>query len=222
MREWDRDVSEIASDNAVPFAETGQLSTRATRSNALWTDRTRNLPQLYRRARQLGLFSLLRGLYVRRSFSEAGVLSVAAGWPLPKVINKGGQVEIGNCGLFPGVRIECWEGAVVRVGKGTYLNRNAEIVAARSVTVGRDCKIARDVLIMDTDQHPVGPEPMVTKAVEIGDRVWIGSRAIVLKGVTIGHDSVIGAGAIVTKSVPPWSVVVGTAAHVIRSRESPE
>lgn len=171
----------------------------------------------YQRIRQLGLGNLLRGLYVRRSFSRAGILSVVAGWPLPKVMNTGGFVEIGNCGLFPGVRIECWKGAVVKIGKGTYLNRNTEIVAARSVIIGCDCKIARDVLIMDTDQHPIGGALMVPKPVEIGDRVWIGSRTIVLKGVVVGHDSVIGAGAIVTKSIPPHSLVVGQAARVVRT-----
>jgi acetyltransferase-like isoleucine patch superfamily enzyme len=179
------------------------------------------LPRLYRRVRQIGIMNVLRGLYVRRSCTRAGVLSVLAGWPLPKVINRGGLVEIDNCGLFPGVRIECWKGAVVRIGKGTYLNRNTEIVASVSVTIGRDCKIARDVLIMDTDQHSIGTKPLRNLPVEIGDRVWLGSRAIVLKGVTIGHDSVVGAGAVVTKSVPPHSLVVGMAAHVIRTLDQP-
>ena len=53
--------------------------------------------------------------------------------------------------------------------------------------------------------------------VVIEDRVWIGARAIILKGVQIGHDSVIGAGAIVTRSVPPYSVVVGPAARIVRT-----
>lgn len=161
--------------------------------------------------------SLLRGLIIRPACTRAGVLAVPAGWPLPNVINQGGTVEIGNCSLFPGVRIECWKGATVRVGKGTYLNRNTEIVAAVSVTIGRDCKIARDVLIMDTDQHAVSTGELRNLPVEIGDRVWLGSRAIILKGVSIGHDSVVGAGAVVTKSVPPYSLVVGPAAGVIRS-----
>ncbi len=170
----------------------------------------------WKRARHIGLWRLFLGLLLRRHCTKAGILSVVPGWPLPRIINLGGQVEIGNCGFFPGVRIECWEGAVLSIGKGTYLNRHVEIVAATSVTIGKDCKIARDVLIMDTDQHPLGAGPLVNKPVEIGDRVWVGSRAIVLKGVTIGHDSIVGAGAIVTKSVPPFSVVVGPAATVVR------
>ncbi len=170
----------------------------------------------WRRARQLGVFNICLGLLLRRHCTKAGILTVVAGWPLPKIINMDGCVEIDNCALYPGVRIECWRGAVVKIGKGTYLNRNTEIVAATSVTIGVDCKVARDVLIMDTDQHAVGSGGLVNKPVEIGDRVWIGSRAIVLKGVSIGHDSIVGAGAIVTKSVLPYSVIVGPAAKVLR------
>jgi RNA polymerase sigma-70 factor (ECF subfamily) len=76
----------------------------------------------------------------------------------------------------------------IRIGDGTYLNRNTEIVAARSVTIGRDCQIGRDVLIMDTDQHAMPGREMVIDPVVIEDRVWIGARAIILKGVRIGHE----------------------------------
>ncbi len=186
-----------------------------------WTSqangRFRGLTYSFRRIRELGALNLLLGLYLRRSFTKAGILMVHPGFPLPRVTNRGGHVEAGNCSFFPGVHIECWKGAAVRIGKGTYINRNTEIVASRAVTIGAGCMIARDVLIMDTDQHPVGGRALVSKPVEIGDRVWLGSRAIVLKGVTIGHDSIVGAGAIVTKSVPPHSVVVGPAATVIRT-----
>src|SRR5205085_10568491 len=116
-----------------------------------------------------------------------------------------------------GVRLECWSGGRIRIGTGTYLNRGVEIVAAGSVTIGRDCKIARDVIIMDTDQHSLPHGELVVRPVDIGDRVWIGARAMVLKGVHVGHDSVIGAGAIVTRSVPPHTTVVGPAAGVLRT-----
>ncbi len=179
--------------------------------------RKHSIGSAWRRALEIGLFDLFLGFLLRRSFTKAGVIQVTPGWPLPKVMNMGGRIEVDNCRFFPGVRIECWKGAIIKIGKGTYLNRNTELVAAGSITIGADCKIARDVMIMDTDQHPVGANALETKPVEIGDRVWLGSRVIILKGVTIGHDSIVGAGAIVTKSVPPHSVVVGPAARVIKN-----
>ncbi|MCT7584011.1 hypothetical protein N5U55_07790 [Aliarcobacter butzleri] len=50
----------------------------------------------------------------------------------------------------------------------------------------------------------------------IGDNVWIGESAMILKGVNVGKNSIIAAGAIVTKNVPPFSVVAGVPAKVIR------
>ena len=134
------------------------------------------------RIRAYGLVSHVLGLWLRTRFQKAGILVVRGGWPLPAIENRGGTIEVGNCGFFSGVRIECWPGAHIRIGTGTYLNRNTEIVAGGSVTIGRDCKIARDVIIMDTDQHEVAGVGLVVRPVSIEDRVWIGSRAMILKG----------------------------------------
>lgn len=184
-------------------------------------ERSRRSPlRLLKSLFRAGILDSFLGLWLRRSFSKAGVVLVTPGFPFPAVINQGGRIEVDYTRYYPGVRIECWKNAVVRIGRGTYLNRNTEIVAARSVQIGESCKIARDVLIMDTDQHAIDGKDLVAKPVEIGDRVWIGSRAIILKGVCLGHDSIVGAGAVVTKSVPPYSIVVGPAATVIRDRQA--
>src|SRR5262249_50513022 len=141
-----------------------------------------------------------------------GIVVVVDGFPLPHVRNLG-RIEVGNCAFYPGVRIECWKGALLRIGTGTYVNRGSEIVAAERVVIGRDCKIARDVIIMDTDQHPLPNGSLEARPVTIEDRVWLGARAIVLKGVTIGHDAVVGAGSVVTKDVPPLAIVAGVPAR---------
>jgi len=54
--------------------------------------------------------------------------------------------------------------------------------------------------------------------VVIGHDVWLGHNAIVMPGVTIGTGAAIGSGAVVTKDVPPYAVVVGVAARVLRMR----
>lgn len=55
--------------------------------------------------------------------------------------------------------------------------------------------------------------------VTIEDRVWIGFNAIILKGVTLGEGAIVAAGAVVTKDVPPYTVVAGNPAQVIRRLE---
>ncbi|MEH0972532.1 CatB-related O-acetyltransferase [Micromonospora sp. CPCC 205546] len=56
------------------------------------------------------------------------------------------------------------------------------------------------------------------RGVTIGDDVWVGTRAIILQGVTVGRGAVIGAGAVVTRPVPPYAIVAGNPARVIRLR----
>lgn len=53
--------------------------------------------------------------------------------------------------------------------------------------------------------------------VQIDNKVWIGFNAIILKGVAIGEGAIVAAGAVVTKDVPPYSVVAGNPARVIRT-----
>ena len=54
----------------------------------------------------------------------------------------------------------------------------------------------------------------------IGNDVWIGNRAMIKGGITIGDGAIIGAGAIVTKDVPPYAIMVGVPAKILRYRLS--
>ena len=57
------------------------------------------------------------------------------------------------------------------------------------------------------------------KPVVISNDVWIGARVIILPGVNIGEGSVLGAGCVVTRDVPPYTVVGGVPAKVIKQRK---
>lgn len=59
--------------------------------------------------------------------------------------------------------------------------------------------------------------PTMQQTVILND-VWIGNGAIIMPGVTIGNGAVIGANAVVTRNVPPYTVVAGSPAKVIKQR----
>ena len=109
------------------------------------------------------------------------------------------------------------DNAVLTLNSG-FCNEGVQITCAKSVTIGRGCAIARDVIIRDYDAHQLlntGHEP--AKAVSIGEHVWIGTRSVILKGVTLGDGVVVAAGAVVTKDVPARCLVAGVPARVIRN-----
>lgn len=64
--------------------------------------------------------------------------------------------------------------------------------------------------------------PIVSAPVVVEEKVWIAANATILKGVRIGKDAVVAAGSVVTKDVPPYAIVGGVPAKVIKMRFTPE
>lgn len=128
-------------------------------------------------------------------------------WPGVMLSVRGGQEHVPDQGP-----------ARLVIGDRTALGNRTEVHCGRRVSIGADCRIAWDVVIMDRDFHRLdadreeGAQPVV-----VDDRVWIGCRALVLKGVTIGSGAVVAAGSVVTSSVPARALVAGNPARVVRS-----
>ncbi|MCB8822089.1 CatB-related O-acetyltransferase [Microvirga rosea] len=111
--------------------------------------------------------------------------------------------------------------------------------SGKKLTIGRYCSFADKVEILLGGNHrmdwtttypfsalrelwPTAPQTddyhTSRGDVTIGNDVWLGSGAIILSGVTVGHGAVIAAQAVVTKDVPPYAIVGGNPAKVIRYR----
>lgn len=70
--------------------------------------------------------------------------------------------------------------------------------------------------IIDVTREEKLPENDLLVVIE--DDVWVGANVTILKGVTIGRGSIVAAGAVVTKSFPPYSVIGGVPAHLLKRR----
>jgi acetyltransferase-like isoleucine patch superfamily enzyme len=121
-----------------------------------------------------------------------------------------------------------------QLGAYSYVSFDTRMQA---VTAGRYCSIA-DNCNIGPAQHPMHSltsspipyhdifrlgEPLdlpraTDERIEIGHDVWVGAKAAVMGGVRIGHGSVVALGAVVTKDVPPYAVVAGVPAGVIKYR----
>ena len=108
----------------------------------------------------------------------------------------------------------------VLVGYGTAEDKRGEI------RIGNDVRIAPHVMMIaanhkfDDVSRPIAKQGVERKSIVIEDDVWIAGHANIMAGVTIGHGSVVAAGAVVTHDVPPYSVVAGVPARVIKKRKT--
>ncbi len=114
-------------------------------------------------------------------------------------------------------RLSVFKGAELSIGSGTYIN-GARITAKKHVSIGKNCTIAPEVLIMDSDFHDLMDQTKegLCADIVIENNVWVATRAIIMKGVTIGEHAVVAAGAVVTKDVPAYTIVGGNPARVIK------
>lgn len=119
-----------------------------------------------------------------------------------------------------GSYIRVIKNGTITIEGGGYINEHVQITGD-DITVGRDCLLARDVIIRSYDAHWIETDGYsVSAPVRIGSHVWVGQNAMILKGVTIGDGAVIAAGSIVTKDVPAHSIVAGVPAKVIEENIS--
>lgn len=130
------------------------------------------------------------------------------------------------------------------IGKHSYAGRDI-VISHKKTKIGNYTSIANGVYL-GTSQHPtdfltthpmtytssaeylygdLNVEPShvfdishINYPVEVGNDCWIGTRAIIMDGVRIGHGAIIASGAVVTRDVPPYAIVGGVPAKIIKYR----
>ncbi len=130
-----------------------------------------------------------------------------------------GRVELGECALVHGARIIADEEVII----GDYALISWNVVFMDTYRLPFDLRQRRDELER-VPAHPLrlAAAEVPARPIRIERNVWIGFDACVLPGVTIGEGSVVGAKSVVTQSVPPFTIVAGNPARVIRKIDMDE
>lgn len=148
-------------------------------------------------------------------------------------VSSNNEVDV-KATIYRGVKIK---GS--KVGAYTYISANTDVENAE---IGKFCSISDHCRIGmgEHNTNQISTSPIFTEAYNatkfqwtdrdinaapmkkaiIGNDVLVGSHALVLGGVVIGNGAVVAAGAVVTKDVPPYAVVGGVPARVIKYRFS--
>jgi virginiamycin A acetyltransferase len=143
-----------------------------------------------------------------------------------------GEVSVGkNCLIHKALL-----SGSIEIGRNTTINGPATEFHSmiHPIKVGSFCSIARQTAIQEVNhnsntvttyfirknvfQEGVNADAISKGPVIIGNDVWIGTQCVILSGVTVGDGAIVAANTVVNRDVPPYAIVAGTPAKVLRYR----
>lgn len=174
----------------------------------------------------LGSHSIIR----HKSKIQMGRTVTIGNYVQINALSKEGIIIGDNVSILGNTIIEC-TGVIRDLGEGLVIGNNVGIAQNCFIQVRGKVVIGNDVIFgpgvsifsenhkFDDPDLPVAVQGEIRKGVTIEDGVWVGARAIILDGVNVGKNSIIAAGSIVSKDVPPYVIVAGVPAKIIRNRK---
>ena len=181
------------------------------------------------------LFLLISKIYtflIKFSFQTFGKNSIIKpflNFSKAKFISIGNNVNIGNsCRITvstdsSGVKTKSKTKIKIKIGNNVDIGNNTFISANNNIEIGNHVIMAPNVFITDHDHgykditKNLHKQPLTEGGfIKIEDNVFLGIKCSILKNLTIGTHSVVGANSVVTKNVPPFSVVAGNPAKIIK------
>lgn len=127
-------------------------------------------------------------------------------WQVSGTVAFGGKASIGH-GSKLSVR------GNLTLGADFNMTAESTIVCAHQISFGKDCLLSWDILIMDTDEHPIynqeGIRTNPDKPILVGNHVWIGCKCTLLKGTKIPNNAIVAAGTLLTSAFSGENQVIG-------------
>jgi galactoside O-acetyltransferase len=149
------------------------------------------------------------------------------------------RITVGDDCVVAGTLVAEVADSRLSIGDRVFIGGGSLIDCLGEVLIEDDVLISYQVLIMDSDNHSIRASERVgdlqrwregqydwsrvnRKPVIIRSRAWIGARAILTKGIVVGEGGIVASGAVVTKDVPPYTIVAGNPARIIRELTADE
>ena len=145
-------------------------------------------------------------------------------------------ISIGkNCYIGSRVQLTAWDSSYIGgnytpeiiLGNGVSIGDESQVTAINKIVIGNGVLTGKKVLITDNSHGEITREMMdvapldrqvVSKGkVVIGDNVWIGEKATIVANVKIGNGAIVAANSVVSKDVPPYCVVAGCPAKIVKN-----
>ena len=127
-------------------------------------------------------------------------------WQVSGTVNFKGRAGIGH-GSKISVR------GTLTFGADFNMTAESTIVCAHEITFGDDCLLSWDILVMDTDEHPLynkeGKRVNPDRPIVAGNHVWIGCKCVLLKGTNVPDNTVVAAGTLLKSSFKGENTVIG-------------
>ena len=178
---------------------------------------------------------LRRRFYVAWLSKEFYSIGKYVDWYPPVRLLRGGKyISIGNNVLIgKNVTLTAWDHfgkqrfhPQIFIGSNSSIGDDSHVTAINGIWIGNNVRSGKKILITD-NAHGVSAlelmdlapnkRPLYSKGpVIIEDNVWIGEKASIMSGVHIGKGSIVGANSVVTKDVPPYCVVAGIPAKIVK------
>jgi acetyltransferase-like isoleucine patch superfamily enzyme len=137
----------------------------------------------------------------------------------------GDKVTIGSYAIIRPTNLYGGEAGVgLKVGNNSSIGPYAYIGCSGYIEIGDNVMMSPRVSIYSENHNfsettfPMIEQGVTRSFVKIEDDCWLAANSVILAGVTVGKGSVVAAGSIVTKDVPPYSIVAGNPAKIIKSR----
>lgn len=130
--------------------------------------------------------------------------------------NSGNVCFQGHARLNVGTKIVCGSTGRLSFGENVQVTGRSSFICYQEISIGDDCLISWDNLLMDTDFHKIynldsrGDIDKAlngNKAITIGKHTWVGCRCMILKGAYIPENSVVAAGSVITKKLETSNAV---------------